>query len=78
MKVHIHDPWGNFQDAKDEFGIELCEKLIHHTYDAIVLAVAHDEYRGRGPEAIRKLGREPHIFFDLKSIFTPDASDLRL
>jgi len=42
------------------------------------LAVAHDSYRDAGAIAIRGYGAPKHVFCDLKSIFVPDQSDLRL
>lgn len=47
-------------------------------YDGIILAVPHDGYRKAGVDALRAYGRPGHLFFDLKSIFPAEASDLRL
>ena len=47
-------------------------------YDAILLAVGHDRVRAMGAEAIRALGREPSIVYDLKYILGPGDADARL
>ena len=47
-------------------------------YDAILLAVAHSQFRTLGPEAIRAFGRGRSVLFDVKSVLPKAASDLRL
>ena len=47
-------------------------------YDGIILAVPHKELRLMGVEAIKRLGRDNCILFDLKSVFSSDDTDLRL
>ena len=47
-------------------------------YDGIILAMAHDNYRDAGAIALCGYGAPDHVFYDLKSIFAPDKSDLRL
>lgn len=44
----------------------------------MIFAVAHDEYQAQGASALHAYGRNPHVFFDLKSVFPRDESDLRL
>ena len=48
------------------------------TYDAIVLAVAHDEFRSLGAPAIRRYGKAQHILYDLKYLLSREDSDIRL
>lgn len=78
ISVDVHDPWVEPSEAKREYGIDLCENPAHSEYDGIVLTVAHDQFRAMGAKAIRRFGREDHVFFDLKSVFASDDSDLRL
>ena len=47
-------------------------------YDAIVLLVAHDEYRNGGVEKLRAYGSRQSVFYDVKSVFVSCESDLRL
>ena len=49
-----------------------------HAYDAIIVAVAHDEYRKLGSSGIHALGRDPHVLYDLKYVLPYEESDLRL
>jgi UDP-N-acetyl-D-galactosamine dehydrogenase len=47
-------------------------------YDAIVLAVAHHQFKIMGAKAIRALGKPEHVLYDLKYLLPVDGSDLRL
>ena len=47
-------------------------------YDAILLAVAHDEFIQMGVEAIRAFGKSNHVLFDIKYILMADQVDGRL
>ncbi|MCT4682627.1 MAG: Vi polysaccharide biosynthesis UDP-N-acetylglucosamine C-6 dehydrogenase TviB [Roseicyclus sp.] len=78
VAVDVHDPWVNPQEAAHEYGIALQDTPAPGAYDGVICAVAHDAFVDGGPEAIRRYGRDPHVFFDLKSRFAPSESDLRL
>jgi UDP-N-acetyl-D-galactosamine dehydrogenase len=47
-------------------------------YDAVILAVAHNQFRELGAAAIRQFGKEKHVLFDLKYVLSQDESDVRL
>ncbi len=49
-----------------------------NTYDAIVLAVGHQQFKDMGEFDIRLAGKSNHILYDLKYSLPRDASDLRL
>uniref|UniRef100_UPI0030EC03FF Vi polysaccharide biosynthesis UDP-N-acetylglucosamine C-6 dehydrogenase TviB n=1 Tax=Roseobacter sp. HKCCD7870 TaxID=3120343 RepID=UPI0030EC03FF len=76
--VDVHDPWVDAQEVRDEYGIDLCENPDQRVYDGIILAVAHEQFRAMGAAVIRGFGCEDHVFFDLKSVFGPAESDVRL
>jgi UDP-N-acetyl-D-galactosamine dehydrogenase len=78
MNVDVYDHWANAQKVKDEYGVELLTELINGSYDAIVLAVDHSDYKSWGEEKIRKLGKENHILYDVKYVLPYGQSDLRL
>lgn len=48
------------------------------SYDAIVLAVAHDAFREMGAARIRAFGKPRHVLFDVKHLLPADAVDGRL
>ncbi|WP_420003866.1 Vi polysaccharide biosynthesis UDP-N-acetylglucosamine C-6 dehydrogenase TviB [Arenibacterium sp. LLYu02] len=78
VAVDVHDPWADPEAAAQTYGLRMVSAPEVRAYDAVVLAVAHGAFRAAGAEALRAYGREGHIFYDLKSVFAREASDLRL
>ena len=76
--VDVWDPWIDAAEAREEYGLDLTSAPAQGAYDAIVLAVAHDQFRALGPEAIRAFGGARSVLFDVKSVLPKDAADLRL
>ena len=58
--------------------MELIDAPRAGAYDAVLLCVAHDEFRAMGADGLRAFGKPGAIFFDVKSVFDQAASDLRL
>jgi len=78
LDVDVHDPWVNARDAVAEYGVKMVEAPTQGDYDAIILAVAHQQFRDMGADAIKTLGKPGAVFFDVKAIFPKDQSDFRL
>ena len=78
IKVDVFDPKVIAAEAKKEYGILLKTKLTHNTYDGIILAVAHNEFKKLLAEEIQALGKEKHVIYDLKYILKQGQADLRL
>ena len=76
--VDVHDPWVDPAEAKKEFDLDMVNAPAPDTYDAVVLAVAHDDFKQAGVAQLRALGRSAHIFYDIKSVFDRSESDLRV
>ena len=76
--VDIYDPWVNKNEANDEYNIQLIDKPTNGKYDAIVLAVAHDEFKALSEEQIRAYGKVNHILYDIKYLLKANESDGRL
>jgi UDP-N-acetyl-D-galactosamine dehydrogenase len=77
-KVDVYDPWATAEEALGEHGISPVSTLLPATYDGIVIAVAHDEFRSLGAVGIRALGRADCVVYDLKCVLGRTDSDLRL
>lgn len=78
-QVDIHDPWADAAQTRHEYGIDLLEALPEHAeYDAILLAVAHDQFKSLGADGLRRLGQPNAVVYDIKGIFPKDAVDGRL
>ena len=76
--VAVHDPLVNADAAELEYGISLVPAPKKNSYDAIVIAVAHDQFRDIGISKIRSLGKRAHFLFDVKYLFPANQSDQRL
>ena len=79
VKADVYDPWVSAAEAQHEYGITPVATPEPGSYDAIILAVAHQEFKAMGAAGVRALGkRDAHLLFDLKYVFPAEASDLRL
>lgn len=78
IQADVYDPWVDVSDAEHEYGITPVEALENGQYDAVILAVAHEQFKEMGAEAIRALGKANHVLYDLKYVLSRSESDLRL
>ena len=78
IEVDIHDPWASPAEALHEYGLTLTATPQVGSYDGILVAVAHQQFRDLGADAIRKWGRANHVLYDIKYAFETDQADLRL
>jgi UDP-N-acetyl-D-glucosamine/UDP-N-acetyl-D-galactosamine dehydrogenase len=76
--VDVYDPWVTVAEVQHEYGITQIRQPQPGDYDAVILAVAHHQFKTLGAEGIRKLGKPNHVLYDLKYVFSADESDLRL
>ncbi len=76
--VDVYDPRVDKAEAKREYGIELINKLENDKYDAIIIAVAHDEFKQLSLETIQAFGKTNHLLYDVKYLFTQSQVDGRL
>lgn len=78
ITVDVYDPWIDHAEAQHEYGITPISSLNENSYDGIILAVAHKQFKEMGIDAIRKLAKKDHVIYDLKYLFTAEETDLRL
>lgn len=78
VNVDIYDPWVSSQEAKRVFDITMVETLEAERYDAVILAVAHEQFQAMGIDEIRQLTRNNGVIFDIKYLFPADVVDGRL
>ncbi len=76
--VDVHDPWVHPGEAVEEYGLHMVDSLPTNHYDAIVIAVAHDQFKKMGIDAIRKLGKSECVIFDVKHVFAKQCTTARL
>lgn len=68
--IDIYDPWADGDEVKHEYKLELIKELEIQKYEAIVLAVAHNEFKEL------KLKTENTVVFDIKSILNESDGKL--
>jgi UDP-N-acetyl-D-galactosamine dehydrogenase len=78
VNVDVYDPWINADEAEHEFGVRPLERPEKGVYDAIVLAVAHDQFRDMGAAGIRAFGKDASVLYDVKHLLPVDDVDGRL
>ena len=76
--VDVYDPWVNKNQVATEYKIEPIDKPIKGKYDAIILAVSHDEFKLLTENQIRAYGKDKHVLYDIKYLLKPKESDGRL
>jgi UDP-N-acetyl-D-galactosamine dehydrogenase len=77
-EVDVYDPWVDPEEAVHEYGINPTLSPEVGFYDAVIIAVAHDQFRALGANGIRAFCRPDSVLYDLKYILPPADSDLRL
>ncbi|MGP9687932.1 Vi polysaccharide biosynthesis UDP-N-acetylglucosamine C-6 dehydrogenase TviB [Psychrobacter sp. AOP22-C1-C5] len=78
IDVDVYDPWVDAKEAKREYNITPISQPVSQQYDAVILAVAHNEFIDMGVKRIRDLGKNNHVLYDLKYVFNKDVTDIRL
>jgi UDP-N-acetyl-D-galactosamine dehydrogenase len=73
--VTIHDPWANPAIAKHEYGVELHNELPEKHYDAVILAVAHNEFKELD---IAHISNGNSVVYDVKGILSEEVIDGKL
>lgn len=76
--VDAYDPVLDSDEVKKDLGLIMCQDLVNGYYDAIVLAVAHSDFKKMGINAIKALLQPKGIIYDLKHIFPAEDSNIRL
>ena len=76
--VDVYDPWVDADEASEVYGFKPLSEPVENSYDAIVLAVSHQQFIDMGADEIRKLGKPEHVLFDVKYMFPAEHTDGRL
>ena len=76
--VDVYDPWIDKNQADHEYNIQAIDKPIKAKYDAIIIAVAHDEFKLLTEKQIRSYGKSNHILYDIKYLLKASETDGRL
>ena len=77
-EVDVFDPKADKREALEEYNIELVDKPAIGKYEAIVFAVAHDEFKQLSLETVRSYAVKKHLLYDAKLLFEESEVDGRL
>ena len=75
MNVDVFDPWASQEEVEHEYGIGVFKEIPNKKYDAIVLTVAHNEYKELELNSLRN---EVSVLYDVKGFFDKNQVDARL
>lgn len=79
VKADVFDPWIDGAEAEHEYRITPIGQPQAGVYDAVIVAVAHHQFKALGAEGIRAFGKpNNHVLYDLKYVLDANQSDLRL
>ncbi len=76
--VDVFDPWVDPAEAEAELGFALTGSLREAHYDAVVVAVGHQQFREMGIGQIRRFAKGKSVIFDVKYVFGRNEVDGRL
>ena len=76
--IDVYDPWIDKEESIREFGITPVEQPEPGKYDAVIIAVAHHQFKSMGITAIRALAKKNHVLYDIKYILPAEKVDGRL
>jgi UDP-N-acetyl-D-galactosamine dehydrogenase len=76
--VDVHDPWVSPANAQSEYDLELTSEPRAGIYDAVVIAVAHRQFKELGETGIRGLCRPGGVIYDVKHVLPARSVEGRL
>ena len=76
--IDVYDPWVDKDEALNEYNMKLIVYPEKDKYDAIVLAVAHDQFQDFSYKEIMAFGKDKHVIYDIKYLLNIDEVDGRL
>ncbi|CAL2090721.1 nucleotide sugar dehydrogenase [Tenacibaculum sp. 190524A05c] len=75
MNVSLFDPWADPEEVKNEYGLLSSKEKPNKKFDAIVLTVAHNEFKELDFQSLKK---EKSVVYDVKNVLTNDVKDKTL
>ncbi|EQD53647.1 nucleotide sugar dehydrogenase [mine drainage metagenome] len=77
LAVDITDPWAHADEMAEHYGLKPITP-VPGSYDALILAVAHREFRDQDETHLKQLLKTPHVVFDVQSVLPRACVDARL
>jgi UDP-N-acetyl-D-galactosamine dehydrogenase len=76
--VDVCDPWVDSAEVSKEYDVRLVDAPAKGEYDAVVIAVAHEQFLALGEKGIRAFCKPDSVIYDVKYVLPAGASDERL
>ena len=76
--VDVYDPWVDKNQVLIEYGFQPIDQPVEGKYDAILIAVAHDQFKELSLEQIRAFGKKNHVLYDIIYLLASNEVDGRL
>ncbi len=73
--IEVYDPWADPQEAQQYYGVTMTETLLKNSYDALVLAVAHQEFAQFDKEEVERITRSRFVVYDVKNVLAKGLAD---
>ncbi|NLX18799.1 MAG: Vi polysaccharide biosynthesis UDP-N-acetylglucosamine C-6 dehydrogenase TviB [Desulfobulbus sp.] len=74
-QVEVYDPWVDREEARRLYGVSMVDSLLEGRYDAVILAVAHQEFVTMTPAAVRRICRPSAVVYDVKHALPAEVVD---
>lgn len=78
IDVDVYDPWVDANEVYQEYQLDLVSAPKSHYYDAVVIAVAHDQFKTLVRQDIEKMAKDNFVLYDLKYVMPKRDVDIRL
>lgn len=78
IQVDVHDPWVDSHEAMKEYSIPLVDNPASSHYDAVLVAVPHDQFIEAGVGSWKACMKSRGVIYDVKSVFPVAEVDGRL
>jgi UDP-N-acetyl-D-galactosamine dehydrogenase len=76
--VDIYDPWVDPAEADHEYGVTTLRDVPSKQYDAVIIAVAHQQFVDMGAAGINRLLKPQSVLFDIKDVLPRGTADATL
>ena len=74
-KIEVYDPWIDQDEAASLYGVSMIAELPQQRYDAVILAVAHEEFTQLSETELRSLCRDNAVIYDVKHALPQGVAD---
>ena len=75
QNITVYDPWADPARVEHEYGVAITSAMPHEQFDAVILAVAHDQFKDLD---VKALAKPNGVVYDVKGVLPRSVVDARL